>query len=110
MTGVKLSFELSSHLKRYDNAVPFENNSILWCKFFFEWKVVLNFQWEMKLTFWPALFDDASEGLAIASWIWQRVSSFTGRYFGMFTCSVSISVGDLVPGLSWHLPDTQWLP
>ena len=29
MTEVKLAFELSSYLKRYDNAVSFENNSIL---------------------------------------------------------------------------------
>ena len=41
-------FELSSHLQQYDNLVSFENNSTLECKFFFEWKVVLNFQWEME--------------------------------------------------------------
>jgi len=50
-------------LKWCDNTVSLENNSILKCKFFFERKVLLNFQWEMKRTLWPALFDDASEGL-----------------------------------------------
>ena len=63
MTGVWLSFELSSHLKWYDDTVSLKNNSILKCKLFFERKVVLNFRWEMELTFWPALFNDTSEGL-----------------------------------------------
>ena len=54
---------MSSHLKWYDDTVSLEKNSILKCYLFFERKVVLNFWRETELTLWPALFDDASEGL-----------------------------------------------
>jgi len=68
-------------LKWYEDTISLENNSILKCELFFERKVVLNFQLEMKLTFWPALFDDAGEGLESSIFLGKALDLAEGFIF-----------------------------